>query len=75
MPAAQRNAHSALIVELRGGAPVDFIGADYAVAAASQFVANASVLIGVVADRQYHASLQQKTGTPGAAAGRAVFAT
>src|SRR5580658_9460740 len=52
---AQRHAHAALRVYLRGCVPVDFVGADHAAAATGQFVADAIVLIGVIAYLEHHA--------------------
>src|ERR1700722_16817563 len=60
MPAAQSHSYSALAVHFCGCAPVDFVGADDAVSAAGQFVADSAVLIGVIADRQNHARLQNE---------------
>src|ERR1700691_299078 len=62
MSRTQHDSHTALAVQLGGCVPVDFVGADYAGAAAGQFIADAAILIGVVADRQNHASFQHKDG-------------
>src|SRR5580658_5086092 len=46
----QHDAHAALAIHLSRRGPVDFVGADHAAAAAGEFVADAAVLIGVIAD-------------------------
>src|ERR1700691_2477818 len=60
VPAAQRHPHAALAIYLGGRGPVDFIGADHAAAAAGEFVADATFLIGIVAYRQDHARLEDE---------------
>src|SRR5580700_2123385 len=52
MSARQRYPHATLEIHLRGRRPVDFIGAYDAASAARELIADASVLIGVIAHRQ-----------------------
>src|SRR5208337_3141123 len=69
---AQRYSHAALAIDASGRGPVHFIGADHAVSATGEFIADAAILIGVVADLQYHTRLQDKDrdAWPRAAAAR-----
>src|ERR1700723_1350130 len=64
MAPSQGDSYSALAIYLGRGGPVDFVGADHAAAAAGQFIADATVLIGVVAHLQNHAGLQYKHWNP-----------
>src|SRR5271157_6093016 len=68
---AQRHSHAALLIDLRGRGPVDFIGGDHAIASAGQFVADASVLVGVIAYRQNCSGFQHEHRNSRSCAGEA----
>src|ERR1035438_6651527 len=69
--AAQHHPHAALLVHLSGRCPVDFIGADHTAASAGQFVADAALLVGVIAHRQNRSRFQHKDGHSRRCAGEA----